>query len=199
MGLERPYVLSIATADRRKNIARLAPVAEALRRAGIDLAWAGDRRPYFRAAAAASGVRDLGYVADADLPGLYAGARAFVLPSRYEGFGLTCLEAMASGTPVVAANRAALPETCGDAALLVDPDDEAALVAAALRAATDPAAADELRERGHRRAAQFTWEATAARVDDLLTRLASEVSPGSGRRPETPPWPPGGRRRAAAG
>ncbi|HEY2317109.1 MAG TPA: glycosyltransferase family 1 protein [Solirubrobacteraceae bacterium] len=199
MGLERPYVLSIATADRRKNVAKLAPVAEALRHEGIDLAWAGDRRPYFRAAAAAAGVRDLGYVADADLPGLYAGARAFVLPSRYEGFGLTCLEAMASGTPVVAADRAALPETCGDAALLVDPDDEAALVAAVLRAATDPRAADELSERGRRRAAQFTWETTAARVHELLTRLTSDVSPGSGPHPGTPPWPPPERSRAGAG
>jgi glycosyltransferase involved in cell wall biosynthesis len=172
LGLQQPYVLSIATADRRKNVEKLAPVAAALRHDGIALVWAGDRRPYFRAAGAASGVRGLGYVPDADLPGLYAGARAFVLPSRYEGFCLTCLEAMACGTPVVAADRAALPETCGDAALLVDPDDEDALVEAVRRAATDPGAGDELRERGRRRAAQFTWEATAARVHELLMRLA---------------------------
>jgi glycosyltransferase involved in cell wall biosynthesis len=175
LGLGRPYVLTIATDDPRKNIEKLAPAAAALAGEGIDLVWAGDRRPYFAAAAAAAGagVRSLGYVPDALLPGLYAGARAFVLASRYEGFGLTCLEAMACGTPVVAANRAALPETCGDAALLVDPDDGEALTAAVLVAAGDgPDTRGELRDRGLRRAAQFSWDETAARVDTLLSAFA---------------------------
>ncbi|MGA9859259.1 MAG: glycosyltransferase family 1 protein, partial [Solirubrobacteraceae bacterium] len=119
LGLERPYVLTIATADARKNLSALVPVAAALAHHGIEVVWAGDSRPYFSATAAPPGLRMLGYVPDADLPDLYRGARAFVLPSRYEGFGLTCLEAMACGTPVVAADRAALPETCGEAALLV--------------------------------------------------------------------------------
>jgi glycosyltransferase involved in cell wall biosynthesis len=138
----------------------------------MELVWAGDRRPYFAAAAQAAGVRSLGYVDDADLPGLYAGARAFVLPSRYEGFGLTCLEAMACGTPVVAADRAALPETCGDAALLVDPDDGEALTRAVLIAAGDAAAREALRAAGLRRAGLFSWDRTAARVDALLTTVA---------------------------
>ncbi len=170
--LHRPYVLTIATDDPRKNVEKLAPVATALARQGIELVWAGDRRPYFATAAATAGVRSLGYVDDADLPGLYAGALAFVLPSRYEGFGLTCLEAMACGTPVVAADRAALPETCGDAALLVDPDDGAALTRAVLIAAGDTAAREALRAAGLRRAAQFSWDRTAARVDGLLGELA---------------------------
>lgn len=172
LGLERPYVLTLATDDRRKNLATLAPVAKALAREGVELVWAGDRRPYFADAATAAGVRALGYVDDADLPGLYAGARAFVLPSRYEGFGLTCLEAMACGTPVVAANRAALPETCGEAALLVDPDDGDALVRAVLIAAGDAAARDALRSAGLRRAGQFSWDRTTARVDEVLSALA---------------------------
>jgi glycosyltransferase involved in cell wall biosynthesis len=173
LGLSRPYVLTIATDDPRKNLGKLAPVAAALAREGIELVWAGDRRPYFAAAAAAAGVRSLGYVPDAELPGLYAGALAFVLASRYEGFGLTCLEAMACGTPVVAADRAALPETCGDAALLVDPDDPEALAAAVLAAATGDAETREaLRSAGLRRAARFSWDETAARVDALLCELA---------------------------
>ena len=171
----RPYVLTIATGDRRKNVAKLGPVAAALAAEGIELVWAGDRRPYFEAAAEASGVRSLGYVDDSDLPGLYAGARAFVLASRYEGFGLTCLEAMACGTPVVAADRAALPETCGAAALLVDPDDAGAMAGQVVRAATDRGVRGELRQLGLERAAGFTWERTAAHVHKLLTRLADET------------------------
>jgi glycosyltransferase involved in cell wall biosynthesis len=172
LGLDRPYVLTIATDDPRKNLRALRPVAAALQRLGIDLAWAGDSRPYFARAGAAAGLRTLGYVSDDDLPALYRGALAFVLPSRYEGFGLTCLEAMACGTPVVASDRAALPETCGDAALLVDPDDPAALAAAVMTAATEPSVREALRASGLRRAQEFSWQRTALSTDALLSELA---------------------------
>ena len=80
LALARPYVLTVATDDRRKNVEKLAPVARALATDGIELVWAGDRRPYFAAAAEAAGVRSLGYVDDADLPGLYAGAQGVRAP-----------------------------------------------------------------------------------------------------------------------
>ncbi|HEX4010905.1 MAG TPA: glycosyltransferase family 1 protein [Solirubrobacteraceae bacterium] len=172
LGLDRPYALTIATDDPRKNLAALAPVSTALAAQGIELVWAGDSRPYFARSRSVAGLRSIGYVDDADLPALYRGARTFVLPSRYEGFGLTCLEAMACGTPVVAADRAALPETCGDAALLVDPDDPAALTAAVLAAATESSTRATLRAAGLGRAAQFTWHRTATRIHRLLMDLA---------------------------
>jgi glycosyltransferase involved in cell wall biosynthesis len=168
LGLGRPYVLTIATADRRKNLASLVLAARRLADEGIDLVWAGDDRPYFSASETIPGLRPLGYVDDADLPGLYTGARAFVLPSRYEGFGLTCLEAMACGVPVVAADRAALPETCGDAALLVDPDDADALADALQLAVSDAAVRSRLRESGSGRAARLSWGRTTQRVDEQL-------------------------------
>ncbi|HEX5192896.1 MAG TPA: glycosyltransferase family 1 protein [Solirubrobacteraceae bacterium] len=171
LDLRAPYVLTIATDDRRKNLDALVPCAAALNRRGIELVWAGDCRPQFARTRPLTGLRALGYVPDELLVGLYRGARAFVLPSLYEGFGLTCLEAMACGTPVVAADRAALPEVCGDAALLVDPDDPTAIADAVLSVCDDPAVAARYVSAGERRARSFTWERTAAACDALLRSL----------------------------
>jgi glycosyltransferase involved in cell wall biosynthesis len=122
-----------------------------------------------------SDLRELGYVPEIHLPGLYAGAEAFVLPSRHEGFGLPCLEAMATGVPVVAADAGALPETCDGAAILVPPEPEP-IATALLHLLEDEARRSQLREAGHRRARELTWERTAREVDALLARLASPPS-----------------------
>jgi glycosyltransferase involved in cell wall biosynthesis len=167
LGLDRPYVLALATRSARKNIAVLGEAAAALRPLGIEMVTAGGGRGYLRGGEAPPG-RALGYVPERLLPGLYAGALALAMPSLYEGFGLPCLEAMASGTPVVAADRAALPETCGGAALLADPNDAEAFAGALLGAATDDAERARLIAAGRDRAAAFTWERTAELTDAAL-------------------------------
>jgi glycosyltransferase involved in cell wall biosynthesis len=171
LGLSSAYVLCVGGESARKNFAALAEVARALRGRGVQMVTAGSRRAHHGGLTHPSGVRELGYVDDALLPGLYAGAEAFVLPSRHEGFGLPCLEAMACGTPVVCTRAGALPETCGDAALLVDPDDADALAEAVLSALDDRA----LAAAGLARAAEFPWERTAGGIDALLAAEAHIV------------------------
>jgi glycosyltransferase involved in cell wall biosynthesis len=170
LGLDGPYVLTLATRSARKNLAVLGEAAAALRPLGIELVSAGGGRGYLRGGEHPPG-RQLGYVPEHLLPGLYAGARAFAMPSLYEGFGLPCLEAMACGTPVVAADRAALPETCGSAALLADPHDPEAFAAGLVRAATDEAERSRLIEAGRERAAAFTWDRTAELTDAALNAV----------------------------
>jgi glycosyltransferase involved in cell wall biosynthesis len=166
---QRPYVLTVASLTARKNLAVLDVAAQRLAARGVDLVAAGGDRPQFRGDGAVVGVRALGHVDDTLLPGLYAGAAAFVLPSLYEGFGLTALEALAAGVPVVAAARGALPEVCGDAAQLVDPTDPEAIADALERALDDP---EPWRAAGPARAAPLTWAATARHMDQLLRELA---------------------------
>jgi glycosyltransferase involved in cell wall biosynthesis len=156
IGLDR-YVLAVGDVHPRKNLAAL---AEAVRRLGdpaLTLAIAG--RPGHGGAdilARAGGVW-LGPVDDETLADLYRAAAVVAYPSRYEGFGLPVLEAMASGAPVVAARRGAIPEVAGDAGVLVDPTPEG--IAEGLRAALEPATADRLRAAGPPRAARFTERA----------------------------------------
>lgn len=108
-----------------------------------------------------------------ELPRLYRGARMLLLPSLYEGFGLTALEAMACGTPVIAANTSSIPEVVGEAGLLVKPEDTGAIADAILHLLTDETLRRELIARGLARAATFSWERTARQVLAVLDKVAS--------------------------
>jgi glycosyltransferase involved in cell wall biosynthesis len=161
-GPKKDYALVVGTKIARKNLAALTQTADAL---GVELVAAGSGRRYMKGET--TNIRELGYVPDDELPALYAGARVLLMPSLYEGFGLPCLEAMASGTPVVAANRGALPETCGDAALVVEPEEFA-------DAAVEAVGNERLIQAGLQRAARFTWERTARETDQAIEALLTE-------------------------
>jgi glycosyltransferase involved in cell wall biosynthesis len=165
-GLGR-YVLALGTPSARKNLALLDRIRPALEAEGLQVVVAGSTRGYLRDEG--SGARRLGFVPEEQLPALYAGAAALAMPSIYEGFGIPCLEAMACGIPVVASDRAALPEACGGAAILADPDDPDSFAEALLRAAGPER--ERLRAAGLERVSGLTWERTAELVDAAVGEL----------------------------
>lgn len=124
----------------------------------FDERWLGDGRQ----------VRALGYVEEEDIGALYAGARALLFPALHEGFGFPALEAMHCGTPVLASDRASLPEIVGEAGLLLDPQDADAWVAALTRIDTDEALRQSLITRGRERAQRFRWEEAARQTLDAF-------------------------------
>jgi glycosyltransferase involved in cell wall biosynthesis len=169
-GVTRPYILSVATFEPRKNLPRLldafAMVADRVPHelvlVGPEGWLTGAIHEQLQRPALADRVRVTGFVPDEELPAWYSGADLFAYPSLYEGFGLPPLEAMACGVPVLTSNCSSLPEVVGDAALMVDPTDTGAIADGILRVLTAQAFATDLRQRGPRRAAGFTWERTAA-------------------------------------
>jgi glycosyltransferase involved in cell wall biosynthesis len=172
-GIGANYLLSLGSIQPRKNLTRLIEAFQWLRKSRPDdalpqLVIAGKRGwlddEVFRAAqrdGLNESVKFIGYVPEEDLPALYSGATCFVYPSYFEGFGLPVLEAMQCGAPVIAGNQTSLPEVAGDAALLFDPFDTRALGEAIARVIDHPDYRAELRARGLKRAAEFSWIATA--------------------------------------
>src|SRR5690606_28201543 len=98
-------------------------------------------------------------------------ATVFVFPSLYEGFGLPPLEAMAAGVPVITSNVSSLPEVVGDAALLIDPRDPAAIAGAITRVVGDPSLRADLVRRGHERVKAFSWERSVSRVREVYREV----------------------------
>jgi glycosyltransferase involved in cell wall biosynthesis len=163
-GIRPPFVLHAGGCSKRKNLEGLAgawPLVRSERPdATLVLVGPPDERRDRLFGPLAGAVRT-GRLEAATVPGVMAAAAVVVVPSLYEGFGLPALEAMAAGVPVVAARRGALPEVCGDAALLVEPDARA-LAEGILTALARDAAGEARVARGRERAGGFTWEANAA-------------------------------------
>lgn len=178
-----PYILSVVSLSPHKNVETM---IEAFARAraryklphelrligmpGTDASPVG--RAIQRAVDAGVPIRYLGFVDESVLASAYAGASLFVFLSRIEGFGFPPLEAMASGTPVIASNVSSMPEVCGDAAVLVSPDDADATADAIGCVLTTPDVARRFVAAGRARAQQFSWAETARRTRELyLTQL----------------------------
>jgi len=162
-GLEHGgYFVCVGTLEPRKNV-RLAIDAHSRLPAGVrtrfPLVMAG--LDGWGDAVGSADVRRVGYLEREDLACLTAGALALVYPSRYEGFGLPPLEAMACGVPPITSNASSLPEVVGDAGLMVDPDDTDAMTQAMQALASNPQARQALARRAVERAAAFTWESSA--------------------------------------
>jgi glycosyltransferase involved in cell wall biosynthesis len=178
---EPRYVFHLASSDPRDNSETiLAAFARVQTDARLVVGgWLGRRRAALEAEIARLGlagrVELTGRLSDDHLVRLYQGAAVYVDATLYEGFGLVPLEAMACGAPVVASSASSIPEVVGDAGLLCDPRSPADIAAALAGVLADPSLAADLRRRGIARAAQFTWERTAAELAAVLDVAVDET------------------------
>lgn len=177
---EGAYLLSLSAIQPRKNIRRLLHVWEKVQEKlpnppTLVLAGGAGRSTVFQNFSLGSpppNVHFTGYVDDDLLPGLYTGAKAFLYPSLYEGFGFPVLEAMACGTAVLTSNVTSLPEVAGDAAVLVDPHSEEEIERGLVGLIQKEKKRMSLQEKGRERAASFRWEVSARKTETLLRQFA---------------------------
>ncbi len=186
IGIRDGYLLHVGAFAERKNIPTLLRAIAGLRSegklSGRQLVLAGSQLRGLRGAPEVfNTIRELdlaesivfaGHVPDANIPGLYSQASLLVMPSWYEGFGFPVLEAMATGTPVVASNTSSLPEVAGGAAILFSPNDEVALADSIHEVLSHPILAQQLRNRGIERASEFSWERTAKETISVYRSVA---------------------------
>ncbi len=191
-GLPEEYILYLGGFDQRKNLATLLAAYSSLDErltARTPLVIAGrlparhsdffpDPRSMAENANLEHRLAFIGWVPEQDKPALYSGAALFLFPSLYEGFGLPVLEAMSCGTAVVASNAASLPETTGDAAVLVQPQDVEALAGAMAELLKDVSKRNELAERGLERAQLFSWDQTISQTVTVYESIAGGSHPG---------------------
>jgi glycosyltransferase involved in cell wall biosynthesis len=177
--IKAPYFLYIGTVQPRKNLVRLIEAyKQVVQQSGTQapsLVIAGKRgwlsdgiERRVQELGLEQRVQFTGYVDDKHIPALLSGARAFVFPSLYEGFGMPVLEAMACGAPVLTSTSSSLPEVVGDAALSIDPSDTNAIARGLQELASNDALCADLRQRGLAHVKQFTWERCAQQTLDVL-------------------------------
>lgn len=178
LGVRRPFVLAVGAADRRKNVAMLQRAMQLVhaRVPAVTLVWAGPRKASRTERPLPPWEHAAGFVSDEDLWTLYRRAEVFVMPSRYEGFGLPVLEAMRVGTPVVSSDAASLTEVGGAAAQYVSADDAAGMANAICGVLGDASRAQAMRDTGFAQVARFTWAESARRtlaVFDAAAQIAN--------------------------
>ena len=174
------FLLAVGTVQPRKNYSRAIQALAQIRNLGHDLhlaivggkGWLEDE---MYSTIENSGMKEyvhlLGYVDDRDLPALYSSARALLMVSLYEGFGLPIIEAMSCGTPVITSKVSSLPEVAGDAALLVDPYDITSITEAILQLESDLTLREALVEAGYLQARKFSWKRSAAKLKAIYDEL----------------------------
>jgi glycosyltransferase involved in cell wall biosynthesis len=179
LDLDRPFLLTVGNLQPRKNLVRLLEAFGELvtrRRHDIDLVIVGPKRYRAEEVIKAAGpvahrVHFTGYVTDRQLAAAYRCSRVFVLPSLYEGFGLPALEAMAHGVPVACSKAGALPEVCGDAAVMFDPMSVQSITDAVDRLLKDQTVRQRLSNAGPTQAAKFSWKKTAEQTLNVYEQV----------------------------
>jgi glycosyltransferase involved in cell wall biosynthesis len=179
---DKPYILAVGNLQARKNIVHLIEVyADLIKKGQIDLDlvlvgqlhWKGNKIEQAIERLKLGGrVKITGYVADDELIAIYNNAHIFAFPSLFEGFGIPPIEAMKCEIPVICSNAACLPEVVGDAAIFIDPRSTMDLSQAILKLSGNNACRQDLIKKGIRRAAQFTWAATAEKTMSVYKRVA---------------------------
>ena len=178
MAADTLCLLNVGSNHPRKNILIILKALRKLKQQGLPVCFwkvsadfTDEQKAYITEHRLESSVVYLGKPAPEELIQLYGTADILIAPSLQEGFGLTILEAMATGTPVITSNVSAMPEVAGDAAILVNPHQEDAIAAAVQTLYQDPTYRHTLIEKGFQRAQQFTWQATAEKVAQVYESL----------------------------
>lgn len=179
--LDFPFFLFVGNCKTHKNLETLIQAFSSLNSSDHHLVLIGphpfDRKlgPLIEKSPLKNKIHCMGHVAQSDLPFFYAKAVALIFPSLYEGFGLPPLEAMASGSIVIASNAASIPEVCGDAALYFSPQDSEELKSQMQRALFDSSLCQDLIEKGAARSRLFSWEKTRNQLKELFLCMHSKI------------------------